>query len=44
MVYIKKILKKIWDIFTWPYYKIKEELAWRKKIKELKKRDPFIYK
>lgn len=24
--------------------KIKRELAYRKKIKELKKRDPFIYK
>jgi hypothetical protein len=44
MVWIKKILKMIWDIITWPYYKIKEELAYRKRIKELRKQDPFIYK
>jgi hypothetical protein len=24
--------------------KVKEEIAYRKKIKELKKKDPFIYK
>jgi len=41
---IKKILKKIWSWITWPYYKIKEEIAYRRKIKDLKKRDPFIYK
>jgi hypothetical protein len=41
---IKKILKKIWSWITWPYYKIKEEITYRRKIKELKKRDPFIYK
>ena len=29
--------KKIW-------YKIKEEIKYRKRIKELKKKDPFIYK
>jgi hypothetical protein len=26
------------------YIKIKQELAYRKRIKELKKKDPFIYK
>jgi len=25
------------------YYKIKTELRYRKRIKEMKKRDPFIY-
>jgi hypothetical protein len=44
MVWIKKILKISWDIITWPYYKIKEELAYRKRIKKLRKQDPFIYK
>ena len=29
--------KKIW-------YKIKAEIKYRKRIKELKKKDPFIYK
>jgi hypothetical protein len=44
MVYIKKILKAIWNIFTWPYYRVKEEIAFRKRVKEMKKKDPFIYK
>lgn len=33
-------------MFTWIkkiYYKIKMEIQYRKRIKELKKRDPFIY-
>lgn len=44
MVRLKKLFKRIWDTITWPYYKIKEEIKYRKRIKELKKRDPFIYK
>jgi len=44
MVHIKKILKKIWNILTWPYYRVKEEIAFRKRVKEMKKKDPFIYK
>jgi hypothetical protein len=39
-----KILKKIKNIICWPYNKIKEEITWRKRLKELRKRDPFIYK
>jgi hypothetical protein len=26
------------------YYKIKQEIEYRKRLKELKKKDPFIYK
>ena len=37
-------LKKIWSLITWPYRKIKEEIEFRKRLKELRKRDPFIYK
>jgi hypothetical protein len=37
-------LRKLWSLITWPYRRIKEEIAWRKKLKELKERDPFIYK
>ena len=37
-------LKKIWQILIWPYTKVVEEIAWRKKLKELRKKDPFIYK
>ncbi len=32
-----KCLKKLWN-------KIKVEIRYRKKVKEIKKRDPFIYK
>jgi hypothetical protein len=34
-------------MFTWIkkiFNKIKQELAYRKRLKELKKKDPFIYK
>lgn len=37
-------LKKIWAVITWPYRKIKEEIAYRKKLKKLREQDPFIYK
>ena len=36
MVYLKKICA----IITWPYRKVKEEIAFRKKIKELRKENP----
>ena len=44
MKIIKNLLKKIWEWITWPYYRIKEEIKFRKRMKELRKRDPFIYK
>ena len=34
-------------MFTWIYTlinKIKQEIKYRKRLKELKKKDPFIYK
>lgn len=37
-------IKKIWSIIIWPYTKIKEEIQFRRRLKELRKRDPFIYK
>jgi len=40
MVYIKKLIRLI----IWPYTRIRDELRYRKRLKELKKRDPFIYK
>lgn len=44
MVWLKKVLKAIWQVITWPYRKVKEEIAFRKKMKELREKDPFIYK
>ena len=44
MKQVKKALKKTWDIITWPYRKIKEEIKFRKRMKELREKDPFIYK
>jgi len=32
------------NIITWPYRRIREELRFRKRLKELRKKDPFIYK
>lgn len=32
------------NFFKKQYFKIKREIQYRKRIKELKKRDPFIYK
>ena len=40
MVYIKKF----WEWITTPYTNWKRERMLKKKIEELKKRDPFIYK
>ena len=52
---IKKMLTKIWlgivfvvmaawRILIWPYTRIKEEIRFRKRMKELREKDPFIYK
>jgi len=38
------LIKKIWSILIWPYTKVKEEIQFRRRIKELRKKDPFIYK
>jgi len=37
-------LKKVWRILIWPYTKIRDEIRFRKRLKELRKQDPFIYK
>jgi hypothetical protein len=41
---MKKILKKIWAILIYPWTWYKEQRAMKKRLEELKKRDPFIYK
>jgi hypothetical protein len=34
----------IWRILTWPYRTVKSKILYRKRLKELQKKDPFIYK
>ena len=37
-------LKAIWEWLKTPYTKYKENKEFKKRMKELRKRDPFIYK
>jgi hypothetical protein len=37
-------MKKIIELLSWPYRKYKERQAWKKRLEELRRRDPFIYK
>lgn len=37
-------MKKIIDFILLPWTKFKEHRAFKKRIKELRERDPFIYK
>ena len=37
-------LRKIWSKICYPYTEWKRQRMLKKKIEELKKRDPFIYK
>lgn len=41
---VKEFFRKLLEIIKMPYVKIKRELEYRRRLKELKKRDPFIYK
>ena len=41
---LKHLFYNVWLYVRWPYDWLVAELAFRKKIKELKKKDPFIYK
>jgi len=41
---IKDVFKKITDTLQIPYIKYKCEKEYKKRLAELKKRDPFIYK
>lgn len=34
----------IWEIIIWPYTKWKENQKFKRRLKELKERDLFIYK
>lgn len=41
---IWEFLSNVIEIVTWPYRKIKDYFQFKKRIKELRERDPFIYK
>jgi hypothetical protein len=38
------MVRKIINIITWPFVWVRDEIRFRKKLKELRKKDPFIYK
>jgi len=38
------MLKKIFDIILYPYKKYQENRQFKKRVEEMRKRDPFIYK
>jgi len=37
-------MKTLWEIITWPFVEYKRKKQLKKKMEELRKRDPFIYK
>ena len=37
-------MKKIIKLLTWPWRKFQERRQLKKRLEELRKRDPFIYK
>lgn len=43
MVWLKHKLLLLKFYASYPYHWIKDEIEFRKKIKELRKRDPYIY-
>jgi hypothetical protein len=38
------MVRKIIDIILWPLRRVQEEIKFRKRLKELRKKDPFIYR
>jgi hypothetical protein len=38
------MVQKLINFITWPWRKWKEEREFKKRLKELRKKDPFIYK
>ena len=37
-------MNKLWELITWPFRSIRDELRFRKRLRELRKKDPFNYK
>jgi len=44
MAKIKKFFVDIWYYIRWPYDWLVFEIKWRKKRKEIREKDPYIYK
>jgi len=40
---IKNVLRRMWYYIRWPYDWVVLEIRYRKKLKELRQQDPFIY-
>jgi hypothetical protein len=38
------MIKKILNFILYPWHKYQERKAWKKRLADLRKRDPFIYK
>ncbi len=37
-------MKKLWELITYPFRWVIDEYQFRKRLKELRKKDPFNYK
>lgn len=38
------MMKSIINFFTWPWRRYKENQEYKRRLKELREKDPFIYK
>lgn len=38
------MIKKMLDFILTPWHRYKQKKAWKKRLEELRRRDPFIYK
>ena len=41
---LKKKMKKLIELLLWPYRRWQDRQQFNKRLEELRKRDPFIYK
>ena len=44
MAKIKRVFVNILYYIRWPYDWLVSEIKWRKKMKEIREKDPYIYK
>ena len=41
---MKQFIRDLWDLLSYPYTRYMERRRFKKRMEELRKRDPFIYK